>query len=409
MAAAAAALPNWVMLERFVFRRDDPNSFREDRRTSAACSTSTGARFDVSFVLAEPHTPSRLYLSWPEGPKDEWVCYLVAAHRDLVLLRLDSLVDESQPFGEVRHEYFIYIADPTSQIPPLLRPLPQCMEHDSDLGRPLTFAFSPRAVGLLCHGEDEFAVAYLGVWWSHVTSEMEAELWVLRSSSSCCRDDGAENWEKQRLPIPYEEDDHLDGILVCDGIFGESPKVAYIRFPVDTFVRDNPRRIRKELYRSLCVTDCGSRLVFVDVARHDGTGLGSMAPGTGFTMTFQTLEMAENDMMQYQWIEDAVVTSDQLWAANTPSRLPREVMIIPLVSMDVPNIVHVVLFGWEIGSFLLVAIDSSDKQVLGSVVTYIESSEQGLSTDDADLVRAKPTSFTHFLPSEFPKFLNLTR
>ncbi|CAN6198301.1 unnamed protein product [Urochloa humidicola] len=121
----------------------------------------------------------------------------------------------------------------------------------------------------------------------------------------------------------------------------------------------------------------------------------------------RTTRMAENDTMQYEWIEDAVVTSDQLWAANTSSRLPREVMMVPLVSVDVPNIVHFALYGWEIGSYLLVAIDSSDKQVLGSVVTYIESSEQGLSTDDADLVRAKPTSFTHFLPSEFSKFLNL--
>jgi len=135
---AAAALPKWVMLERFVFRRDDPNSFRKDERTSASCITCTGTRIEVSFVLAEPPTPSRVYLSWPEGPKDEQVCHLVAAHRDLVLLRLSSLVDESVPFGEARHEYFIYIAAPTFQVPPFLRPLPQCMEYDPDLERPTT-------------------------------------------------------------------------------------------------------------------------------------------------------------------------------------------------------------------------------------------------------------------------------
>ena len=135
---AAAALPKWVMLERFVFRRDDPNSFRKDERTSASCITCTGTRIEVSFVLAEPPTPSRVYLSWPEGPKDEQVCHLVAAHRDLVLIRLSSLVDESVPFGEARHEYFIYIAAPTFQVPPFLRSLPQCMEYDPDLERPTT-------------------------------------------------------------------------------------------------------------------------------------------------------------------------------------------------------------------------------------------------------------------------------
>jgi hypothetical protein len=84
-------------------------------------------------------------------------------------------------------------------------------------------------------------------------------------------------------------------------------------------------------------------------------------------------------------------------------------MMLPLVSIDMPNIVHVVLYGWEIESFSLVTIDASDKQVLRSSVTYIKSSKEGLCTDDADLVRAKPGFFSHFLPSEFPEFLNLNR
>jgi hypothetical protein len=58
--------------------------------------------------------------------------------------------------------------------------------------------------------------------------------------------------------------------------------------------------------------------------------------------------------------------------------------MLPLVSIDMPNIVHVVLYGWEIESFSLVTIDASDKQVLRSSVTYIKSSKEGLCTDDAD-------------------------
>ncbi|PUZ69568.1 hypothetical protein GQ55_2G120400 [Panicum hallii var. hallii] len=294
-------------------------------------------------------TPLRIYLSWPKGPKDEEVCHLVAAHRDLVLLRLDSLVDES--------------------VLPLLRRLPQCMEYDPDLGRPMT---------------------------SNITLKMLAELWVLRSSSSCCHDDDAENWEKKRLPILYQEDDYYD--LWSWDSNGWFPS----RIPCSG-------RIRKELYRSLCVTDGGCRLVFVDVARHDGTGLGPMASGTGLTMTFRTLKMTGDNTMPWEWMDDAVITSAELWAANTSEYLPRKVMMLPLVSIDMPNIVQVVLYGWEIESFSLVTIDASDKQVLGSSVTYIKSSKEGLCTDDADLVRVKPGFFSHFLPSEFPEFLNLNR
>ena len=273
-------------------------------------------------------------------------------------------------------------------------------------------------------------MAGLQVFRSRVTLKMEADLCVLHSSSSCHDDDGAEDWDKKRLPILCQEDEHDDlwswncnevvpfknslfwvsystGILFCDGILGDNPKISYIRFHPDSFVRDQPSRLRKALYRSLCVTDDGCQLVFVDVARHDGTALGPMAPGTGFTMTFRTLKMTGNSIMPWEWTNDAVVTSAELWAANTPEHLPRKVMMLPLVSIDVPNVVHVVLYGWEIGSFSLVTIDLSDKQLLGSVVPYIKSSKEGICTDDADLVRAKPGFFPHFLPSEFPKFLNL--
>ncbi|KAG2633607.1 hypothetical protein PVAP13_2NG236600 [Panicum virgatum] len=259
---------------------------------------------------------------------------------------------------------------------------------------------------------------------------MEAELYVLRSSSSC-HDDGAENSDKKCLPILYQEEDEDNdlqywdcnevvpfknslfwvsydtGILFCDGILGDNPKIYYIRFHPDNFVRDNPLSMCKALYRSLCVTDGGCQLVFVDVARHDATGLGPMAPGTGFTMTLWKLKMTGNSIMPWEWMNDAVVTSAELWAANSSEHLPRKVMMLPLVSLDMRNIVHVVLYGWETGSFSLVTIDLSDKQLLGSVVTYIKSSKEGLCTDDADLVRAKPSFFPHFLPSEFPKFLNL--
>ncbi|XP_034583005.1 uncharacterized protein [Setaria viridis] len=115
------------MLESFVFRRDDPESFREDERTSASSVTSAGAPFRVSFILADPPTPSRLFVSWPDGPKRGMACHLVAAHGGLVLLRLDSVVLDSTekhptPYKAVIHDYFVYYIpagpDPSSSPPP---------------------------------------------------------------------------------------------------------------------------------------------------------------------------------------------------------------------------------------------------------------------------------------------------
>uniref|UniRef100_K4A1X8 DUF1618 domain-containing protein n=1 Tax=Setaria italica TaxID=4555 RepID=K4A1X8_SETIT len=365
MAAAAAddsAIPNWVMLERFVFRRDDPKSFREDKRTFASGTTPAGTQFDVSFILAEPPTPSRLYLSWPEGPKQED------------------------------------------------RRLPHCTEYNAFFEMPVTRAFQPLAVGLLCHGEDEFAVAHLAITRSRITSDMQAELCVLRSSLSCSDD---AKWETKILPMQYQDDEYSDflywvvngvvpfknalcfvdysrGILFCDSVFEDSPKIM-------------PMHARG------CTTACvsGRRLVFVDVARHDGKGLGPMMPNTGFTLTSRTLKMTGNCTTQWEWIDDAVVTtSGQLWHANTIESLPHDIVMLPLLSMDKANAAHLVLFDWDDGRVSLVSIDLSNKQVMGSVVTYIKGKDD---TADADMIKAKPGFFAHFIPSEFPKFLDLSR
>ncbi|TVT99292.1 hypothetical protein EJB05_55341, partial [Eragrostis curvula] len=206
---AAAAVPNWVMLERFVFRRDDDASFREDKRTMAAGTTFAGTPFRVSFILADPPTPSRLYVWWPRGPKLSMVCHLVAAHRDLVLLRLDYPADESDPspFGEVRNDYFVYIADPPSpQRAPLIRLLPDCTEYNCYFQRPVQRIFGPHGAGLLCCGEEgTFVVAYLDIRRTPPSGELRAELSVLRSSVRSS-DAGEEQWTTKLLPIKYRDD-----------------------------------------------------------------------------------------------------------------------------------------------------------------------------------------------------------
>ncbi|RCV29470.1 hypothetical protein SETIT_6G016100v2 [Setaria italica] len=406
MAAAAAgdsAVPNWVMLERLVFRRDDPASFREDRRTFASGTTSAGTQFDVSFILAEPPTPSRLYLSWPEGPKQESRGLVMAANRNLVLLRLDSLVDESEPFGEVVHDYFIYIADPSSQQTPLLRRLPPCTEYDDYFERQVTRVLPALAVGLLCHGEDEFAVAHLDIRERKKKSGsrkkklgIQAELCVLRSSLSSSDD---AKWETKVFP--------LQGILFFDGVFEDRPKVSYIRLPLDTSFRGTgtDADALKGMYRGLCVTEGGHRLVFVDVARHDGKCYGPRMPNTGFTLTSRTLKMTGNCTTPWEWNQDAVVTSDELWHANTMESLPRDIVMLPLLSMDKANVAHLSMLDWDGGRFSLVSIDLSNMQVMGPVITYLEGEDD---TADADIVKAKQVLCAHFIPSEFPKFLDLS-
>lgn len=84
--------------------------------------------------------------------------------------------------------------------------------------------------------------------------------------------------------------------------------------------------------------------------------------------------------------------------------------MLRLLSMDDINVAHFVLYDWVglFGKVSLDTIDPSTKRVVGPVVLYTNG-EEDLSTDYADLVKAKPSFFMHFLPAEFPKFLNLQR
>ncbi|KAL6894138.1 hypothetical protein ACP4OV_008236 [Aristida adscensionis] len=435
--SSGAALPDWVMLDRHVFRRDDPRQFREDERTSVASSTSTGAPFRVSFVLAEPPAPSRLYLRWPDGPKLERTSHLVAAHRHLVLLRLDSPIlvtseKNPRPCKLVCHDYYVYIPNPPSQTTPVLRWLPAATRYNAHLGKRILRPFEDYCVGLLCRGEDEFALAYLTL--GRTRSTVDAQLWVLRSSVRApsgddATDGGCEEWVTLDLPIRHKPDEFNDifyweteevipfenslcwvnyyrGILFCDDVFGDSPKVSYHRLPLDSFPRHPSSHVtRIYMYRRLCVTEGGGRMVFVEVTRDDGQVLGRMAPSTGFTITSYELKRTEDAATQ--WLTYSIVTSVELWDKNTTARLPHQVMVLPLLSMDKPDVVHLALYEWQriVDKVSLLTIDLSSKQVVSKVIPYING-EEDLSTEDADMVKMKRSLITDFLPSEFPKFLN---
>ena len=89
---SAAGFPNRVLLEPFVFRRDDdfPDESKAPIRVTG--TTSWGASFRIAFSLAEPPHVSRLYTQLPvPGFLDRMVATplsIVATHRHLALIRV---------------------------------------------------------------------------------------------------------------------------------------------------------------------------------------------------------------------------------------------------------------------------------------------------------------------------------
>jgi hypothetical protein len=132
--------------------------------------------------------------------------------------------------------------------------------------KPVLFPFETQSVGLLRRGEEEFALAYLGIVRSG--RSVSAKLWVLRStvvsvSTSGGGDSsagGGEKWEIKDIPIQYQSEEfnelhywlshavvpfkeslcwvnYYQGILFCDDVFGDTPKFFYHRLPLDSFPR----------------------------------------------------------------------------------------------------------------------------------------------------------------------------
>ena len=432
-----AALPNWMMLERFVFRRDDPASFPGDEAGSftVSSSTSQGDPFRVAFLITKPPAISRLYVQWPGGldPEIGISCDLVTAHRDLVLFRLISnpVTLEGSPLPHYPQDFFICKAS-SSPSPLLLRRIPMCVEPvvvRVKKGVELTMprSFYTHTLGLLGRGEDDFAMAQLDIF-THGKSKPTGELCVLRSRFSNDYQDC--KWEvKQKLEIHYDEKELVDllywkadqvipfkhylcwanyyrgGVLFCN-VFEEIPKLTYLRLPVDKHPQNSSQHPFFELRRSVCVTEAGLKLI--DISRQDGELLGPMEPGTGFTITCYTLNTSESVM---KWDFDFSITSKDLWDCNSPALLPRCVLMSPLVSMDRPNVVHFLCveyvdeYGNEFGKVSSVSIDMSTKAV-DSTLPYIDG-DTDLSGKDVDMVEYRADLLQSFLPSEFPKFLNL--
>lgn len=107
-----------------------------------------------------------------------------------------------------------------------------------------------------------------------------------------------------------------------------------------------------------------------------------------------------------EWVRDAAapMTHKELWGLESPTPVPHEVPILPLVSMDKPHIIHFLLSEMTdyFDTLTLVTVDMDSRTVL-SVRPYIKG-EQELCGEDADLARARSSFLEPFLPAEFTRF-----
>ncbi|KAM0926149.1 hypothetical protein ACQ4PT_003756 [Festuca glaucescens] len=461
--STAAGFPSWIMMDRFVFRRDDDDgSFPDDDAAPMRASsfTSLGEPFTVALQPAAPPAVSRLYVRCPPGPQRAVAYEVATAHRGLFLVRVTSYtVNQSVPY---RKDYFVFKAT----------------AHESQLERLPAFSqtivqrwswFHNNTIGLVSRIGDgeEYALVHLAEfieipgrsqkkraeisefdydqlpWRLASDGKMGAELCVFRShlsssssSSQSSDDDGGVvaqgNWEILTLPIQYREEElcdllgwSTDGAItfndsICwfdynhGGILSYTPPplgavgagesfISYVRMPIDNRpINSIPKKL--EMYRSLCVI--GQRgdeqLKFVDVAhssRH-AQFYGRLWNGDSFTITCHTFTPTGDQM----WNKDVMITSDELWRLDPRERLmPRSALpTFPLVSRDEPHLVHFLMSEPrdEVDKVSVVVIDIITRTVV-SVFPYIQGGEEDLCGKDADMIKHRCRLPWPFLPSRF--------
>jgi hypothetical protein len=167
-----------------------------------------------------------------------------------------------------------------------------------------------------------------------------------------------------------------------------------------------------EANRTVCVDHGGDVLKYITTIRTDGKLFGPIPPHASFLVLTDTLWTKATGEMW--WVQGRAVTTHSLWARNSSSlpQLRNNTLMFPLVSMDDPNTVHFMLSeelsgDQKIRKVSVVTVDLVTEMV-NSVVPYIKGDEE-LNGEDADMVKEKSHLLKSFLPSEFPKFFNLTR
>ncbi|KAK3158829.1 hypothetical protein QOZ80_2AG0142160 [Eleusine coracana subsp. coracana] len=433
--SSSSSLPNWVMLDPYVFKRYDLSTFQEDETTSPQRRTSEGVSFRVSPLPAV----SRLYLHFPKSPGgSDTICRIVGSHRNTLLfclyVPLPLPVDkypadfpyERQP-RFCRQDLFVY----TAGSPPSLNLLPPCHEtlvEDEEDDTSSEELYDPLAgvvnfselegIGILCNNDGDFVVAYLCL--SHEITigsgaqDIEAQMCIYSSSRL--------EWQLHALPIHCEQEDICDllswstkqvvafgsylcwvdydsGLLFCE-VFSKHLRVSYVRMPVSSSPFHEPC---VDMYRNICVGEDEGKftMMFADVRPLDGYVY--LPRSNGFEFNLWSLIMEEDGNMNWKHEQEFGFSHKDLNIRNfIPS--PCGPLTFPVVSMEEPHVGYFVVGepGCGIRKVWLLSVDLISKAV--EVFPYLNGNEDLLG-EDADMAKSKPHCFPPFLPSDIPKFI----
>nr|CAB3489267.1 unnamed protein product [Digitaria exilis] len=332
-------------------------------RTLATAFTTFGHPLHVSLRLAEPPAASRVCIQLPRGIETEWPT-VVAAHGDSLLITIRLVKDMGPYIQRSAPDFFVYNAgaavdDDAAPRPPSLSLLPPCCvteETSARLRSQDMLSYATYATGLLRHSEDEFVVAELmlkEVSTTNTPGMVTPELLLFRCGEWIVKrplisHDGR---ELRELPLWSTTDitgtvpagdrqlcwvNLSTGVLICDNVFDENPRLHYVELPVD------PCHGQPELYRNVCATAGGGALKFVNVYRRcccGGVGVTDCQRSHGaYVINTWTLRMSD-----MKWVKDAMVDATELWALDAYKGLPCIPLDHPDVSMDEPYVICFVL------------------------------------------------------------------
>ncbi|CAL4919512.1 unnamed protein product [Urochloa decumbens] len=403
-----------------------------DARSLAYESTTAGDFIGVGFRAAAPPETSRLVLDLfsggrkkkgqrfgflRDGRKDPniWspdAAKAIAAHRNSILLR--CLLPAKSGAHE---EFFVYQSDPMA-----LKRLGPC-------GHPFINYRVGNNIGIVCREEgDEFAVAHLTVTQKEGGGNCHEE-GACRVTAELCyllnKDDGS--WRTKCLPIRHGEGkaedlnwwetdaviafgdsicwvDYLRGMLFCD-IFSSKLDLRYVPLPVTPYEGNrHPELGDRDVfaYRSVCVTQDGGAIKFVDAATSDLWFYGN--PSYSSSPSTITSWIMSDDKLT--WMIDGAIEIHKFFDLTSCLGLPQMQPKFPLVDMKYPQTVYFALKEETCSGTLLVPVNMFSK-ILGRPTAYasrssLSSDEDESYTSSCNLLYKEP-----FLPCEFSKFLGL--
>ncbi|XP_020193664.1 uncharacterized protein [Aegilops tauschii subsp. strangulata] len=441
-AADRASFPDWVMLDRFVVCKDEVLTDGGDS-TMASGSNSRGHKFHVGFQLHAPPQVSRILLRVEGGASVFDDFHVVAAHRDALLLQMSYVIDVPRPEHTLIYkcrmiDFFLYRAGGGGSSPPSLRLLPTIGGTEEEVrarikaeGFFMTNQCVRRAkcldVGVLCRGDDEFAVAELQITWSkkppelHIFCPSRSNRWEFKQPPVIlidCQDDISLedllfHWDADMV-VPFGSYlcwvDYCRGIMFCN-VFDDSPEILFLNFPAKVpNLRDNCHSTGwVDACQTVGVTSCGA-MKFVTVVRSDGQIIGDFKGSSDFTVTSWTLRITELNKMT--WDKTDELTSNELWSLDGfASTLPRTPLQFPVISMNDPNVLCFVL-GQRVAEHCYydhwsVSVDISRKTIKGFFPYVNPELEETDVSCETKFSKAKYWYFESFLPAEFSKHLNL--